>query len=74
MKQRGLPAEILQNRAILTGLDEAGRVCEMPIGFVDHNQFKIAPLAARRYLPVHELLRVCQKMQNRDFIAMGFYD
>jgi hypothetical protein len=46
----------------------------MPIGFVDHNQFKIAPLAARRYLPVHELLRVCQKMQNRDFIAMGFYD
>ena len=60
-----LPAELAKAGAILTELDEAIRGCEVAIVLVDHDQFKMVPLADRRHLAVLDTRGIWQDMLQR---------
>jgi UDP-N-acetyl-D-mannosaminuronic acid dehydrogenase len=66
---RALPAEIAEHGATLTDLDDAIRECEVAIVLVDHDQFKMIPLAERRHLAVLDLKGIWQDMPNRDIVV-----
>ena len=68
-----LPADLAASGAVLTDLDEAIRTCEVAIVLVDHDQFKIVPLAERRHLAVLDTRGIWQDMPNRDFAAREFH-
>jgi UDP-N-acetyl-D-mannosaminuronic acid dehydrogenase len=68
---RKLPPEIEQHGAILTDLDEAIRLCEVAIVLVDHDQFKIIPLAERRHLAVLDTRGIWQDMPNHELARGG---
>ena len=60
-----LPLELARAGAVLTELDEAIRACEVAIVLVDHDQFKMAPLADRRHLAVLDTRGIWQDMPQR---------
>jgi UDP-N-acetyl-D-mannosaminuronic acid dehydrogenase len=60
-----LPAELARAGAVLTDLDDAIRSCEVAIVLVDHDQFKLAPLADRRHLAVLDTRGIWQDMLPR---------
>ena len=60
-----LPLELARAGAVLTELDEAIRACEVAIVLVDHDQFKMAPLADRRHLAVLDTRGIWQDMLQR---------
>jgi UDP-N-acetyl-D-mannosaminuronic acid dehydrogenase len=57
-----LPSSIAELGAELTELDEAIRTCEIAIVLVDHDQFKMVPLAERRHLAVIDTRGIWQDM------------
>ena len=59
---RKLPAELAEHGAELIDLDEAIRACEIAVVLVDHDQFKMIPLAERRHLTVIDTRGVWQDM------------
>jgi UDP-N-acetyl-D-mannosaminuronic acid dehydrogenase len=59
-----LPAKLGQRGARLTDLDEAISTCEVAIVLVDHDQFKLIPLAERRHLAVIDTRGIWQDMPN----------
>jgi UDP-N-acetyl-D-mannosaminuronic acid dehydrogenase len=63
---RSLPTKIAQHGGELTELDEAIRTCEVAIVLVDHDQFKMVPLAERRHLAVIDTRGIWQDMPARD--------
>ena len=60
-----LPAALAHAGAVLTELDEAIRGCEVAILLVDHDQFKMVPLADRRHLAVLDTRGIWQDMLHR---------
>jgi UDP-N-acetyl-D-mannosaminuronic acid dehydrogenase len=60
-----LPLELARAGAVLTDLDEAIRRCEVAIVLVDHDQFKMTPLADRRHLAVLDTRGIWQDMLQR---------
>ena len=46
-------------------VDEAVRACEIAILLVDHDQFKMVPLAERRHLDVIDMRGIWQDMPVR---------
>src|SRR6266581_3730565 len=63
---RKLPPQIAEHGAELTDLDEAIRTCEIAIVLVDHDHFKMIPLAERRHLAVIDTRGIWQDMPVRD--------
>jgi UDP-N-acetyl-D-mannosaminuronic acid dehydrogenase len=63
---RKLPSQIAEHGAELTDLDEAIRTCEIAIVLVDHDHFKMIPLAERRHLAVIDTRGIWQDMPVRD--------
>ncbi len=59
---RKLPQEIAELGAELTELDEAIRTCEIALVLVDHDHFKMIPLAERRHLAVIDTRGIWQDM------------
>jgi UDP-N-acetyl-D-mannosaminuronic acid dehydrogenase len=59
---QSLPSEIAKYGAELLDLDEAIRMCEVAIVLVDHDQFKMIPLAERRHLAVIDTRGIWQDM------------
>jgi UDP-N-acetyl-D-mannosaminuronic acid dehydrogenase len=59
---RTLPSSIAEFGAELTELDEAIQTCEIAIVLVDHDQFKMVPLAERRHLAVIDTRGIWQDM------------
>src|SRR6266851_4273337 len=59
---RKLPSQIAEHGAELTDLDEAIRTCEIAIVLVDHDHFKMIPLAERRHLAVIDTRGIWQDM------------
>jgi UDP-N-acetyl-D-mannosaminuronic acid dehydrogenase len=59
---RDLPSEIAKHGAQLVDLDEAIRTCEIALVLVDHDQFKMIPLAERRHLAVIDTRGIWQDM------------
>jgi tetratricopeptide (TPR) repeat protein len=59
---RHLPSEIAELGAELIDLDEAIRTCEVAIVLVDHDHFKMVPLAERRHLAVIDTRGIWQDM------------
>lgn len=57
-----LPSEIAEHGVRLTDVDEAIRTCEIAIILVDHDQFKMIPLAERRHLAVVDTRGIWQDM------------
>ena len=57
-----LPSEIAEHGVRLTDVDEAIRTCEIAIILVDHDQFKMIPLAERRHLAVIDTRGIWQDM------------
>ena len=57
-----LPRELVECGTQLVDLDEAIRTCEIAIVLVDHDQFKMIPLAERRHLAVIDTRGVWQDM------------
>ena len=68
---RKLPSRIAEHGAELTDLDEAIRTCEIAIVLVDHDHFKMIPLAERRHLAVIDTRGIWQDMPVRDMSAGG---
>ena len=66
---RSLPAELSEHGAELLELDEAIKVCEIAIILVDHDQFKLVPLAERRHLSVIDTRGIWQDMATRGSAA-----
>ena len=62
---RNLPPEITKHGAELTDLDVAIRTCEVAIVLVDHDEFKMIPLAERRHLAVIDTRGIWQDMAAR---------
>jgi UDP-N-acetyl-D-mannosaminuronic acid dehydrogenase len=62
---RVLPAEVSEYGAQLMELDEAVRTCEIAIILVDHDEFKMVPLAERRHLSVIDTRGIWQDMVTR---------
>ena len=60
-----LPPALASAGAVLTDLDDAIRSCEVAIVLVDHDQFKLAPLADRRHLAVLDTRGIWQDMLGR---------
>lgn len=60
-----LPPALARAGAVLTDLDDAIRSCEVAIVLVDHDQFKLAPLADRRHLAVLDTRGIWQDMLGR---------
>lgn len=64
---RDLPSVIAKYGAELKDLDEAIKTCEVAIILVDHDQFKMIPLAERRHLAVIDTRGIWQDMlMNRN--------
>jgi UDP-N-acetyl-D-mannosaminuronic acid dehydrogenase len=62
---RKLPPELSQSGAELLDIDEAVRTCEVAILLVDHDEFKMVPLAERRHLDVIDTRGIWQDMPVR---------
>jgi UDP-N-acetyl-D-mannosaminuronic acid dehydrogenase len=61
-----LPSQIAEHGAVLTDLDDAIRSCEIAIVLVDHDHFKMIPLAERRHLAVIDTRGIWQDMPVRE--------
>jgi len=59
---RKIPSQIGEHGAQLIDLDVAIRTCEIAIVLVDHDQFKMMPLAERRHLAVLDTRGIWQDM------------
>jgi UDP-N-acetyl-D-mannosaminuronic acid dehydrogenase len=64
-----LPPQIAEHGAELTDLDDAIRSCEIAIVLVDHDHFKMIPLAERRHLAVVDTRGIWQDMPLREMNA-----
>ena len=64
-----LPQDIAELGAELTDLDEAIRTCEIAIVLVDHDHFKMIPLAERRHLAVIDTRGIWQDLGVRELPA-----
>lgn len=62
---RRLPAELADHRVDFMNIDEALRSCEIAILLVDHDEFKMIPLAERRHLDVIDTRGIWQDMPAR---------
>jgi UDP-N-acetyl-D-mannosaminuronic acid dehydrogenase len=62
---RRLPIEFEEYKAEFLGIDEALRSCEIAILLVDHDEFKMVPLAERRHLDVIDTRGIWQDMPAR---------
>lgn len=62
---RRLPSELADHRVGFTTIDEALRSCEIAILLVDHDEFKMVPLAERRHLDVIDTRGIWQDMPIR---------
>jgi UDP-N-acetyl-D-mannosaminuronic acid dehydrogenase len=62
---RQLPAEFADYRVEFVDVDEALRSCEIAIVLVDHDEFKMIPLAERRHLDVIDTRGIWQDMPAR---------
>jgi UDP-N-acetyl-D-mannosaminuronic acid dehydrogenase len=69
---RTLPPDLEKHGAVLTDIDEAIRLCEVAVVLVDHDQFKIIPLAERRHLAVLDTRGIWQDMMTREVGIGGF--
>jgi UDP-N-acetyl-D-mannosaminuronic acid dehydrogenase len=66
---RELPQEIAELGAELTDLDEAIKTCEIALVLVDHDHFKMIPLAERRHLAVIDTRGIWQDMPTPEMHA-----
>jgi UDP-N-acetyl-D-mannosaminuronic acid dehydrogenase len=66
-----LPPKLVELGAELLDLDEAIHTCEIAIVLVDHDQFKMIPLAERRHLAVIDTRGIWQDMGVGD-VSMRF--
>ncbi|HWW46419.1 MAG TPA: UDP-N-acetyl-D-mannosamine dehydrogenase [Xanthobacteraceae bacterium] len=62
---RKLPVNLFNNGTELVSLDDALRSCEIAILLVDHDEFKMVPLAERRHLDVIDTRGIWQDMPVR---------
>ena len=62
---RQLPSELADHRVGFMDIDEALRSCEIAILLVDHDEFKLVPLAERRHLDVIDTRGIWQDMPVR---------
>jgi UDP-N-acetyl-D-mannosaminuronic acid dehydrogenase len=62
---RQLPDELADHRVGIMNIDEALRSCEIAILLVDHDEFKMVPLAERRHLDVIDTRGIWQDMPAR---------
>jgi UDP-N-acetyl-D-mannosaminuronic acid dehydrogenase len=62
---RQLPLEFERYSAEFLGIDEALRSCEIAVLLVDHDEFKMVPLAERRHLDVIDTRGIWQDMPPR---------
>lgn len=62
---RRLPPELADHRVGFMNIDEALRSCEIAILLVDHDEFKMVPLAERRHLDVIDTRGIWQDMPVR---------
>jgi UDP-N-acetyl-D-mannosaminuronic acid dehydrogenase len=62
---RRLPLEFEKYGAGFLGIDEALRNCEIAVLLVDHDEFKMVPLAERRHLDVIDTRGIWQDMPVR---------
>ncbi|KQW22247.1 UDP-N-acetyl-D-mannosaminuronic acid dehydrogenase [Afipia sp. Root123D2] len=62
---RSLPPVLANHGAERMGIDEALRTCEIAILLVDHDEFKMVPLAERRHLDVIDTRGIWQDMSVR---------
>ena len=62
---RRLPPELADHRVGFMNMDEALRSCEIAILLVDHDEFKMVPLAERRHLDVIDTRGIWQDMPVR---------
>jgi UDP-N-acetyl-D-mannosaminuronic acid dehydrogenase len=60
-----LPLELAKLGAEMMTIDQALRNCEIAILLVDHDEFKMTPLAERRHLEVIDTRGVWQDMPAR---------
>jgi UDP-N-acetyl-D-mannosaminuronic acid dehydrogenase len=62
---RKLPAELEKHGVGFTNIDDALRSCEIAVLLVDHDEFKMIPLAERRHLDVIDTRGIWQDMPVR---------
>ena len=62
---RQLPSQLAEHRVAFMDIDEALRSCEIAILLVDHDEFKMVPLADRRHLDVIDTRGIWQDMPAR---------
>jgi UDP-N-acetyl-D-mannosaminuronic acid dehydrogenase len=62
---RRLPLDLLEHGAEFLSIDEAVRTCEIAVVLVDHDEFKMVPLAERRHLDVIDTRGIWQDMPAR---------
>jgi UDP-N-acetyl-D-mannosaminuronic acid dehydrogenase len=62
---RRLPPELAKHGAEMMGVDEALHACEIALLLVDHDEFKMTPLAERRHLDVIDTRGIWQDMPIR---------
>ncbi|MBR1213951.1 UDP-N-acetyl-D-mannosamine dehydrogenase [Bradyrhizobium sp. JYMT SZCCT0180] len=62
---RRLPPELADHHVGFMTIDEALRSCEIAIILVDHDEFKMVPLAERRHLDVIDTRGIWQDMPRR---------
>jgi UDP-N-acetyl-D-mannosaminuronic acid dehydrogenase len=62
---RSLPPVLAKHGVERMGIDEALRTCEIAILLVDHDEFKMVPLAERRHLDVIDTRGIWQDMSVR---------
>ena len=62
---RRLPGELADYRVGFMNIEEALRSCEIAILLVDHDEFKMIPLAERRHLDVIDTRGIWQDMPVR---------
>jgi len=62
---RQLPSELERHGAEMMSIDQALHACEIAILLVDHDEFKMTPLAERRHLDVIDTRGIWQDMPVR---------
>lgn len=62
---RRLPPDLADHRVGFMNIDEALRSCEIAVVLVDHDEFKMIPLAERRHLDVIDTRGIWQDMPLR---------
>lgn len=62
---RQLPSALAKHGAEMMGIDQALHACEIAILLVDHDEFKMTPLAERRHLDVIDTRGIWQDMPVR---------